>query len=359
MSDPDKGCQMIFNITNDIDIKRRKTNNDITDTFERVTRCEHGRVETNLQQKCIQVSLNITPAEKPLRPSSVYLAEEFKHFLLNGGTIQLSDESRTMLQIDKNSFEIIPLDAPEGGSPWINISHGMFVVTVGKTATIQTFIIASPEVTSVQWYRVDKDEYIPLQIDNKRYFAGSILSPTLIIRETIIEDQGEYVCSATNSNGPGWSGIATLTVESEARNQSTDANLDPSQKILKGEDMDVFDESKLSLDKETAGKYIADSGTVSSKEHLLVGAIDFGTTYSGYAFSWQADYKQYPLRIFTNTWSEGSSALMSSKTPTCVLFKPDGTFHSFGYEAEDKYAELALEEEQEGWRYFRRFKMKL
>ncbi|XP_069131229.1 heat shock 70 kDa protein 12B-like [Argopecten irradians] len=123
--------------------------------------------------------------------------------------------------------------------------------------------------------------------------------------------------------------------------------------------MDVFDESKLSLDKETAGKYIADSGTVSSKEHLLVGAIDFGTTYSGYAFSWQADYKQYPLRIFTNTWSEGSSALMSSKTPTCVLFKPDGTFHSFGYEAEDKYAELALEEEQEGWRYFRRFKMQL
>ena len=52
---------------------------------------------------------------------------------------------------------------------------------------------------------------------------------------------------------------------------------------------------------------------------------------------------------------------MSLKTSTCVLFKPDKTFHSFGYEAEDHYGELASEEtgEHKKWYYFRRFKMQL
>ena len=52
---------------------------------------------------------------------------------------------------------------------------------------------------------------------------------------------------------------------------------------------------------------------------------------------------------------------MSLKTSTCVLFKPDQTFHSFGYEAEDHYGELASEEtgEHKKWYYFRRFKMQL
>jgi hypothetical protein len=47
------------------------------------------------------------------------------------------------------------------------------------------------------------------------------------------------------------------------------------------------------------------------------------------------------------------------KAPTTVLFTPEKVFHSFGYDAEDKYMELAEEEEHKEWFYFRRFKMLL
>ena len=49
------------------------------------------------------------------------------------------------------------------------------------------------------------------------------------------------------------------------------------------------------------------------------------------------------------------------KTSTCVLFHPDKTFHSFGYDAEDHYAGMASlgTGEHKEWYYFRRFKMQM
>ncbi|XP_052784688.1 heat shock 70 kDa protein 12A-like [Mya arenaria] len=91
---------------------------------------------------------------------------------------------------------------------------------------------------------------------------------------------------------------------------------------------------------------------------LLVAAFDFGTTYSGYAFSFRGN----PNKIQTNsTWyaGGGSSKLMSLKTPTSVLLNPEGQFDSFGFEAEDKYAGLAEDDEHHDWKLFRRFKMVL
>ncbi|XP_052761061.1 heat shock 70 kDa protein 12B-like [Mya arenaria] len=91
---------------------------------------------------------------------------------------------------------------------------------------------------------------------------------------------------------------------------------------------------------------------------LMVAAFDFGTTYSGYAFSFRDD----PTKIQTNhNWyaSGGSSQLVSLKTPTSVLLNPKGKFDSFGFEAENKYVSLAFDDKHEGWRLFRRFKMVL
>ncbi|XP_060561090.1 heat shock 70 kDa protein 12B-like [Ruditapes philippinarum] len=87
---------------------------------------------------------------------------------------------------------------------------------------------------------------------------------------------------------------------------------------------------------------------------LLVVAFDFGTTYSGYAFSFWDD----PLKIQTNQkWIAGSDQLISWKTPTCVLLDRSGQFHSFGYEAENHFATLVEDKEHQEWRLFRRFKM--
>ncbi|XP_052803344.1 heat shock 70 kDa protein 12B-like [Mya arenaria] len=89
---------------------------------------------------------------------------------------------------------------------------------------------------------------------------------------------------------------------------------------------------------------------------LVVVAFDFGTTFSGYAFSFRND----PLKVQTNgNWIAGSEKLMSLKTPTCLLLDQKGNFHSFGFEAENKYTSLAEDGQHHGWRLFRRFKMML
>ncbi|XP_078331448.1 heat shock 70 kDa protein 12A-like [Crassostrea virginica] len=88
----------------------------------------------------------------------------------------------------------------------------------------------------------------------------------------------------------------------------------------------------------------------------VVAAIDFGTTYSGYAFSLTHDeLKFYGPQI----WNSGHGVLSSQKTPTSLLLNPDQTFNSFGFEAEDKFAELVADENHHEFYLFQRFKMEL
>lgn len=92
--------------------------------------------------------------------------------------------------------------------------------------------------------------------------------------------------------------------------------------------------------------------------YLFVVALDFGTTYSGYAFSSRNDFTENPLKISENPeWKADGSPLISLKTPTSILLRKDGSFVAFGYDAEDIfYSEM---EEHKDDMLFRRFKMKL
>lgn len=92
--------------------------------------------------------------------------------------------------------------------------------------------------------------------------------------------------------------------------------------------------------------------------YLFVVALDFGTTYSGYAFSSRNDFAQNPLKINVNPeWKAGGSPLISFKTPTSILLRKDGSFVAFGYKAEDMF--YSESEEHKDDILFRRFKMKL
>ena len=85
-------------------------------------------------------------------------------------------------------------------------------------------------------------------------------------------------------------------------------------------------------------------------------AIDFGTTYSGFAFAF--NHKKGEGGIHMNrAWGhdQGTATL---KTPTSLLLNPDGNFDSFGYEAEEKYANF-LNGEDRNYLYFKHFKMAL
>lgn len=94
--------------------------------------------------------------------------------------------------------------------------------------------------------------------------------------------------------------------------------------------------------------------------HMLVAAVDFGTTYSGYAFSFRHEFKDDPLKIHANqAWNAGGRSLLSLKTPTCLLLNKNKEFVAFGYDAENMFSDIVMEGEQNKYFYFHRFKMKL
>lgn len=112
-------------------------------------------------------------------------------------------------------------------------------------------------------------------------------------------------------------------------------------------------EANSSMSSETKSK-------INPDEYLFVIALDFGTTYSGYAFSSRSEFEDNPLKIQNNQeWIASGASLLSLKTPTSLLIKKDGDFVAFGYEAEDKFCTALENESHKDLMLFRRFKMKL
>lgn len=100
------------------------------------------------------------------------------------------------------------------------------------------------------------------------------------------------------------------------------------------------------------------SAVNSTSTRLVVAAIDFGTTFSGYAYAMRHDFLNKPPKITTPNWIGGGN-IISSKNPTVLLLDSKQKFVAFGFEAEDKYAELAADGEHKDYYFFRRFKMSL
>ncbi|XP_062609413.1 heat shock 70 kDa protein 12B-like, partial [Saccostrea cucullata] len=99
---------------------------------------------------------------------------------------------------------------------------------------------------------------------------------------------------------------------------------------------------------------------ITDQNYLFVVALDFGTTYSGYAFSSRDQFRRNPLDIHSNQdWVAGGTSLISLKTPTSLLIDKDGNFVAFGYKAEDRFYSEIAKDQRGNFMMFRRFKMKL
>lgn len=86
----------------------------------------------------------------------------------------------------------------------------------------------------------------------------------------------------------------------------------------------------------------------------MIAAIDFGTTYSGYAFGFKNELDEDPTQVFCFQW-HGNGGIMSLKLPTTVLLNEEKDLVAFGYEAEEMYSG----DEYLDYFYFHRFKMML
>ena len=93
-----------------------------------------------------------------------------------------------------------------------------------------------------------------------------------------------------------------------------------------------------------------------NSSYIAVVAIDFGTTYGGFAFAF--NHKEGEGGIHMNKAWGNEQGLSTLKTSTSLLLRPDGQFDSFGFEADEKYANFFCGEDQE-YMYFKRFKMTL
>ncbi|XP_038159985.1 heat shock 70 kDa protein 12A-like [Cyprinodon tularosa] len=84
-------------------------------------------------------------------------------------------------------------------------------------------------------------------------------------------------------------------------------------------------------------------------------AIDFGTAYSGYAFSITSRGEK--TDPYLKIWGE-EVGLATPKTPTCILFDENQDFISFGYEAREDYLSIKGQEARDKL-FFDCFKMAL
>ena len=89
----------------------------------------------------------------------------------------------------------------------------------------------------------------------------------------------------------------------------------------------------------------------------VVVAIDFGTTYSGYAYAFTSTPDEIHLMRKVDPAGQFGS-LMAHKNPTILLLNDKGGFHSFGFDAREAYHDLD-EVESRNWLYFEKFKMEL
>ena len=92
------------------------------------------------------------------------------------------------------------------------------------------------------------------------------------------------------------------------------------------------------------------------KERDVVVAIDFGTSSSGFAFSF--NHKDGSEEIYMNRAWGREQGYSTFKTPTCLLLNQHRQFKKFGYEAAERYAELE-DAEDRSFYYFDHFKMML
>lgn len=84
-------------------------------------------------------------------------------------------------------------------------------------------------------------------------------------------------------------------------------------------------------------------------------AIDFGTAYSGYAYTVASKEKQ--IDPFLKKWGK-EHGYDTPKTPTCILLNEHGEFLKFGYDAKTTYMNLRGEEAKTNY-FFQNFKMDL
>ena len=94
----------------------------------------------------------------------------------------------------------------------------------------------------------------------------------------------------------------------------------------------------------------------SKEEYTLCAAIDIGTAFSSYVYSYKGADKEKEL-AYRKDWG-ANLGIIEVKAPTAVLVDKDGKFVNFGYEAHDIYKKMD-EQKAKDFALFENFKLGL
>ncbi|XP_052103233.1 hemicentin-1-like [Mytilus californianus] len=99
-----------------------------------------------------------------------------------------------------------------GSVPVVTVLSTSYSINVGNSITLQCTVNANPTASSVTWQRNINNVATNIDMSIGRYSGSSVGSPSLVISNTVISDEGFYICTATNNVGSGQSQQTFLDV---------------------------------------------------------------------------------------------------------------------------------------------------
>lgn len=99
------------------------------------------------------------------------------------------------------------------GVPVVRVKQSVYTVNHGSFVILECTVTANPTHTTVQWYRIVNGNPVNVDISKTDKYSGSTVSnPSLTVLSASNADEGNYVCSATNSVGTSQSSQTFLDV---------------------------------------------------------------------------------------------------------------------------------------------------
>ncbi|CAG2209925.1 unnamed protein product [Mytilus edulis] len=84
------------------------------------------------------------------------------------------------------------------------------------------------------------------------------------------------------------------------------------------------------------------------KKHVIA-AIEIGYTHSGYVFCLGKQFALEGGGLYCPNWEAKDKGVVTFKTSSAILFRPDKSIHSIGYEAEEHVSRIQCEPDSGKW----------
>ncbi|XP_063428594.1 hemicentin-1-like isoform X17 [Mytilus trossulus] len=99
-----------------------------------------------------------------------------------------------------------------GSIPVVQILQSTYQVNFGSSRVLECTVSSNPAHSTVQWQKLVNNQFQPINFANNKYEGSSVSIPSLTVNSADLNDEGFYICTATNSLGIGQSSQTFLDV---------------------------------------------------------------------------------------------------------------------------------------------------